>query len=126
MADFIHFCEGLAELAKAEGKRLQARQKHFEATADRVSAMVLRVLMVLAGMVAAGGVAWMSAPGKEFFAFAQESWAEAGRVAWPTRKETMQTTAIVFAFVVIMALFLFAVDTSLQWIIKLITGRTEG
>jgi preprotein translocase subunit SecE len=47
-------------------------------------------------------------------------------VAWPTRKETMQTTAIVFAFVVIMALFLFAVDTSLQWIIKLITGRTEG
>jgi preprotein translocase subunit SecE len=82
--------------------------------------------MVLGGLVLAGGVAWLSAPGKEFFAFAQEAWAEAGRVAWPTRKETMQTTAIVFAFVVIMALFLFAVDTSLQWIIKLITGRTEG
>jgi hypothetical protein len=44
VADFIHFCEGMAELAKAEGKRLQARQKHFEATAERVSAMVLRVL----------------------------------------------------------------------------------
>jgi len=90
------------------------------------SATVLRVLMVLGGLIVAGGVAWLSAPGKEFFAFAQEAWAEAGRVAWPTRKETMQTTAIVFAFVVIMALFLFAVDTSLQWIIKLITGRTEG
>ena len=90
------------------------------------SAMVLRILMVLAGLVAAAGVAWMSAPGKEFFAFAQESWAEAGRVAWPTRKETMQTTAIVFAFVVVMALFLFAVDTTLAWIIKLLTGRTEG
>ena len=37
VADFIHFCEGMAELAKAEGKRLQARQKHFEATAERVS-----------------------------------------------------------------------------------------
>src|SRR5580658_555183 len=44
VADFIHFCEGMAELAKAEVKRLQARQKHFEATAERVSAMVLRVL----------------------------------------------------------------------------------
>jgi len=44
VADFIHFCEGMAQLAKAEGKRLQTRQKHFEATAERVSAMVLRVL----------------------------------------------------------------------------------
>src|SRR6202453_612682 len=44
VAEFIHFCEGMAELAKAEAKRLQARQKHFEATAERVSAMVLRVL----------------------------------------------------------------------------------
>ena len=90
------------------------------------TAMVLRVLMVLGGLLAAAGVAWTSAPGKEFFAFAQEAWAEAGRVAWPTRKETMQTTAIVFVFVVVMALFLFAVDTSLQWIIKLLTGRTDG
>ena len=79
------------------------------------SAMVLRVLMVLAGMVAAGGVAWISAPGKEFFAFAQEAWAEAGRVAWPTRKETIQTTAIVFAFVVVMALFLWLTDKTLEW-----------
>jgi preprotein translocase subunit SecE len=89
-------------------------------------AMVLRILMVLAGLLAAAGVAWLSAPGKELFAFAQEAWAEAGRVAWPTRKETIQTTGIVFAFVVVMALFLFGVDMTLQWIIKVITGRTEG
>jgi preprotein translocase subunit SecE len=90
------------------------------------TAQVLRVLMVLGGMLVAAGVAWLSAPGREFFAFAQEAWAEAGRVSWPTRKETMQTTAIVFAFVVVMALFLFAVDTTLAWIIKLLTGRTDG
>src|SRR5512137_1563210 len=89
------------------------------------TAQVLRVLMVMAGLVAAGGVAWLSAPGKEFFAFAQEAWAEAGRVSWPTRKETLQTTAVVFAFVVVMALFLFAVDTTLAWIVKLLTGRSE-
>ena len=89
------------------------------------TAQVLRVLMVLGGLVAAGIVAWLSAPGKEFFAFAQEAWQEAGRVSWPTRKETIQTTAIVFGFVVIMALFLFSVDTTLAWIVKLLTGRGE-
>ena len=57
------------------------------------TALVLRVLMVMGGLIAAGGVAWLSAPGKEFFAFAQEAWQEAGRVSWPTRKETVQTTA---------------------------------
>jgi preprotein translocase subunit SecE len=87
--------------------------------------VVLRVLMVMGGLVAAGGVAWLSTPGKEFFAFAQEAWQEAGRVSWPTRKETMQTTAIVFGFVVIMALFLFSIDTTLAWIVKLLTGRGE-
>jgi len=89
------------------------------------SAQVLRVLMVMGGLIAAGAVAWLSAPGKEFFAFAQEAWQEAGRVSWPTRKETIQTTMIVFAFVAIMAMFLFAVDTTLAWIVKLLTGRGE-
>src|ERR1700675_2845590 len=87
------------------------------------TAQVLRVLMVMAGLIAAGFVGWLSAPGKEFFAFAQEAWQEAGRVSWPTRKETIQTTAIVFAFVALMAIFLFAVDTTLAWIVKLLTGR---
>jgi preprotein translocase subunit SecE len=89
-------------------------------------ALVLRVLMVLAGLVIGGVVAYTSQPGKEFFAFAQEAWQEAGRVSWPTRKETVQTTAIVFGFVVLMALFLFAVDQTLAWIVHLVTGRTEG
>ena len=53
-------------------------------------------------------VAWFTAPGKELFVFAQESWREAGKVSWPTRKETLQTTLVVFAFAVIMALFVFA------------------
>jgi preprotein translocase subunit SecE len=89
------------------------------------AALLYRVLMVLGGLGAAVAVAWFSAPGKEFFAFAQEAWQEAGRVSWPTRKETIQTTGIVFVFVVIMALFLFTVDTTLAWIVKLLTGRAE-
>ena len=88
-------------------------------------AQVLRVLMVVGGLLAAAGVAWLTAPGKELFAFGQESWREAGKVSWPTRKETLQTTMVVFAFAVIMALFLFAIDTSLAWMIKLLTGKAE-
>jgi len=86
-------------------------------------AVVLRVLMVLAGLGAGAFVAWLSQPGKDFYVFAQEAWAEAGRVSWPSRKETLQTTGIVFAFVVIMALFLFSVDATLAWMVKLATGR---
>ncbi len=86
---------------------------------------VLRVLMVLGGLVAGALVAWSSAPGRDFFAFAQEARAEADRVSWPTRKETVQTTLIVFAFVAIMALFLFSVDTTLAWLLKMLTGRGE-
>ena len=89
------------------------------------TAQVLRVLMVLGGLLAGAGVAWLSQPGREFFVFAQDAWAEAGRVSWPTRKETIQTTAVVFAFVVAMALFLFAVDSTLAWAIKMLTGRVE-
>jgi preprotein translocase subunit SecE len=94
---------------------------HFSETAQ-----VLRVLMVLGGLIAAGAVAWLTAPGKELFSFSQEAWQEASKVSWPTRKETIQTTGVVFAFVVVMALFLFAVDTSLAWLVKLVTGRGEG
>jgi preprotein translocase subunit SecE len=89
-------------------------------------AQVLRVLMVLGGLVAAAVVAWFTEQGRELFAFSQEAWAEAGKVSWPTRKETIQTTLVVFAFVVVMALVLFAIDSTLAWLIKLTTGRSEG
>jgi len=94
---------------------------HFSDTAQ-----VLRVLMVLGGLIAAGAVAWLTAPGKELFIFSQEAWQEASKVSWPTRKETVQTTLVVFAFVVVMALFLFAVDTTLAWLVSLITGRGQA
>jgi preprotein translocase subunit SecE len=89
-------------------------------------AVVLRVLMVLGGLIGAAVVAWFTVPGKELFAFGQEAWLEAGKVSWPTRKETIQTTLIVFAFVVVMALVLFAIDSTLAWLVKIVTGRGEA
>jgi preprotein translocase subunit SecE len=77
---------------------------------------VLRVVSVLAGLALGGVIAWFSGPGQRFFAFAKDSWAETQRVVWPTRKETVQMTLTVFAFVVAMALFLWLVDKSLEWV----------
>src|SRR6185369_3688352 len=79
-------------------------------------AMVLRVLTVLAGVAAGAAVAWFSAPGRKFALFDQETIAETKKVVWPTRKETMQTTGIVFAFMVLMALFLWVTDKTLEWV----------
>src|SRR5438045_8204435 len=62
------------------------------------TALVLRILAVVAGIVAGAAVAWFSEPGRQFGVFAAESVAEVKKVVWPTRKETMQTTAAVFAF----------------------------
>ena len=79
--------------------------------------ILLRVLAVIAGIVAGIAVAWVSAPGQEFLGFARESLAEVKKVVWPTRKETMQTTAAVFAFVVVMAVFLWVSDKTLEWVL---------
>ena len=68
-----------------------------------------------AGVVAGTAVAWFTEPGQRFFVFGQESWTETKKVAWPSRKETVQTTGIVFAFVVVMAIFLWLTDKSLEW-----------
>jgi len=80
-------------------------------------ALILRVLSVLAGLAAGAAVAWFSAPGREFAIFAGESIAEVKKVVWPTRKETIQTTAAVFAFVVVMAIFLWLSDKTLEWVL---------
>ena len=80
-------------------------------------ALVLRILAVLGGLAAAAAVAWTSEPGKQFSLFAAEAIAEVKKVVWPTRKETMQTTAAVFAFVVVMAVFLWITDKTLEWVL---------
>ena len=76
---------------------------------------IVRVLSVLAGVGAGAAVAWFTEPGQRFAVFGRETVIETKKVVWPTRKETVQTTGIVFAFVVVMALFLWLTDKSLEW-----------
>lgn len=87
--------------------------------------MIVRVGAVLGGLVAASLLFLTTEWGRQFKTYAQESVEEVRKVVWPTRKETMQTTAIVFAFVVVMALFLWLVDGSLLWTMKKLIGRGE-
>lgn len=84
---------------------------------------VLRILSVLAGMGAAVAVVLTTPTGVEASAFIKEAVAEARKVVWPSRKETIQTTGAVFALVVVMGIILWVVDFSLMWMIKLILGR---
>ena len=71
---------------------------------------------LIVGLVAAMVVFMVSEPGKQFVAFGRDSWKEVKKVVWPTRKEAMQMTAYVFGFVVIMALFLWLTDKTLEWL----------
>ncbi len=81
------------------------------------TALVLRILAVVAGIAAGAAVAWFSTPGREFAVFAGEAVAEVKKVVWPSRKETMQSAAAVFAFVVVMAIFLWISDKTLEWVL---------
>ncbi len=79
--------------------------------------MVARIAIFVASLVLAALIAWSSETGRRTIAFAQESYNEVKRVTWPTRKETMQMTGIVFAFVAIMGLFLWILDRSVEWLL---------
>jgi preprotein translocase subunit SecE len=79
--------------------------------------LVVRLASILAGFAVAAAIAWTSGPGQRFLAFAKDAWSETKRVVWPERKETWMVTAYVFAFVVVMAIFLWVVDKSLEWVL---------
>ena len=67
--------------------------------------------------LAAAVVMFMSSEvGKQFLAFGRDSVREVKKVVWPARKEALQMTAYVFAFVVVMALFLWLTDKTIEWV----------
>jgi len=66
---------------------------------------------------------WFTQAGRDFVVFARESVEEAKRVVWPSRKETLQTTGVVFLFVFVMALFLWVVDSGLLWVTQKLLGQ---
>jgi preprotein translocase subunit SecE len=75
----------------------------------------LRVVVLLALIAAGIAVFFTSEPGKSLLAFGRDSVRELRKVVWPTRKESLQMTGYVFAFVFVMALFLWLTDKTLEW-----------
>lgn len=89
------------------------------------SPTVIRVLSLLLGFVMAMAIAMFTAQGRLFFAYSRDSVEETKKVVWPSRKETLQTAGVVFAFVMTMAIFLWLVDAGLMAIVRLVMDQ-EG
>ena len=71
---------------------------------------------LLVGFAGATVVFFTAEPGKALLAFGRDSWREVKKVVWPARKEAIQITAYVFGFVLIMAMFLWMTDKTLEWL----------
>ena len=77
----------------------------------------MRVGALILLLAAAAGTFFTSEQGKQLIAYGQDSVREVKKVVWPTRKEALQMTGYVFAFVVAMALFLWLTDKTLEWVL---------
>jgi preprotein translocase subunit SecE len=82
----------------------------------------IRIGMVIVGLAAGAGLAWLSSYGREFIVFAKAARVELRKVVWPGRTETIQTTYIVFGFAIVMGLFFFGLD----WLLSLMTRFLGG
>lgn len=81
-----------------------------------------RVLGILVLAAIAGFVSLQTVKGRAFFSLAKEARAEIRKVVWPSRQETTQTTLIVVAVVLVMALLLWGLDSLLGWLVSMIVG----
>ena len=76
-----------------------------------------RVGALLLLLAAAVALFFTSEAGKQLIGFGRDSLREVKKVVWPTRKEALQMTGYVFAFVFLMALYLWITDKTLEWLL---------
>lgn len=77
--------------------------------------LAVRLAALFGGLILACVVGYFSPTGKSFIGYCRSSYDELRRVVWPTRKETINTTGLVMAFVVAVAFYLFVVDMFVEW-----------
>ncbi len=77
----------------------------------------LRVVALVVLFAAAVATFFTSESGKQLIAYGRDSVKEVRKVVWPTGKEALQMTGYVFAFVFVMALFLWLTDKTLEWLL---------
>lgn len=86
----------------------------------------LRVAGLLGAVGVAAWVGLQTGPGRNLWNFLQEAQVEVRKVVWPTRQETIQTTLLVIAVVILAALILWGLDTVLGWAIRQLIGGPGG
>jgi preprotein translocase subunit SecE len=77
---------------------------------------------VIGSLLLAAVVVAFSRYGTEFRRFVELARIELRKIVWPTRQETLQTTLVVFGFVIIAGLFFWLLDLVLAWATKALTG----
>ncbi len=86
----------------------------------------VRWVVFAGGLVVGAAVFFLSQYGRDFWKFVLDARIELYKVFWPTRQETGTMTAVVFVFVIIMALFFWGIDSILGWLTKLILGGPDA
>lgn len=84
--------------------------------------VLIRAIGVVVAVIVAGFVAATTEKGKTFISFAKESNKEVRKVIWPSRQEATQTTLIIFAATVVIAILLYFLDMGLRWLVSTLTG----
>jgi preprotein translocase subunit SecE len=87
------------------------------------------LLMRVLGLLVVGGVAlaiaYQTAVGQRTWGFVADAQTEVKKVVWPTRKEAIQTTFMVIVIVLVVAIFVWMLDSTLLWLVRLLTGQGE-
>ena len=84
--------------------------------------ILYRVIGLVATLIVAGFIAIQTAKGASVLELAYGARIEWRKVVWPTKQERNQTTLIVVAVILLMALILWGIDSLLSWIASLIMG----
>jgi preprotein translocase subunit SecE len=85
--------------------------------------LLYRVLGLVAVALIVVGIMLTTGMGRDLWSFILESKQEVRKVIWPTREETMRTTLMVFAMVVVVGLVLWLLDMFLFWGVRFLTGQ---
>ena len=85
--------------------------------------LLFRVIGLLFIVAAVAAVALQTERGRIGWEFVRDARTEVRKVVWPTRRETLQTTGIVIVMVGLVALMLWALDSLLGWLVRLLLGQ---
>jgi len=87
------------------------------------SGRVVRLLALLGPLIAAVALFLVTAQGRSLVSFGRETQIEIRKVVWPTRQETIKTTGIIIAIVIVTALFLWMLDLLLGGFTRWLLGQ---